>query len=265
MNEELQTVNAELQSKVDELSAVHDDMRNLLNSTQIATIFVDNHMRIRRFTPGATAIINLIQTDMGRPLQHVVTNLSYTAMMDDLGDVLRTLAPREVEVQTTEGAWYKMRILPYRTMDNRIDGAVLTFTSITEQKQAQHVLSAANIEMEQAWLLIRKTFDMNSDPLVVLDQKGKMITANTAFADIMQKRPEEIKGMDIFKINNHLMQQADCAAQLKDALEKGENFQISSGNIFPSEKTGPYRVMGQVIRTDDDWPCRILLRLVKEG
>ena len=97
---------------------------------------------------------------MGRPLQHVVTNLSYTAMMDDLGDVLKTLTPREVEVQTTEGAWYKMRILPYRTMDNRIDGAVLTFSSITEQKQAQHILSTANLEMEQAWLLIRKIFDM---------------------------------------------------------------------------------------------------------
>ncbi len=265
LNEELLTVNAELQSKIDELSAVHDDMRNLLNSTEIATIFVDNYMQIRRFTSGATAIINLIQTDIGRPLQHVVTNLSYTAMMDDLGDVLKTLIPREVEVQTTEGAWYKMRILPYRTMDNRIDGAVLTFASITEQKQAQHVLSNANLEMEQAWLLIRKIFDMNSDPLVVLDQEGKMITANTAFADIMETRPDEIKGMDIFKINNHLMRQTDWAARLKGALEKGENFQISSGHIFPSEKTAPYLMLGQVIRPDDDWPCRILLRLVKEG
>jgi two-component system, chemotaxis family, CheB/CheR fusion protein len=263
LNEELQTVNAELQSKVEELSAVHDDMRNLLNSTEIATIFVDNHMRIRRFTPGATAIINLIQTDMGRPLQHVVTNLSYSAMMDDLGDVLKTLTPREVEVQTTDGAWYKMRILSYRTMDNRIDGAVLTFTAITEQKQAQHVLSTANLEMEQAWLLIRKIFDMNADPLVVIDQEGKMIIANSAFADKLKARPEEIKGMDIFKINNHLLGRTDLFANLKEALETGENFEISPGKPSSSKEKGAYRVMGQIIRIDDDWPHRILLRFAK--
>jgi two-component system, chemotaxis family, CheB/CheR fusion protein len=265
LNEELQTVNAELQSKVEELSAIHDDMRNLLNSTRIATIFVDNHMRIRRFTTGATAIINLIQTDIGRPLQHVVTNLSYTAMMDDLGDVLKTLTSREVEVQTTDGAWYKMRILPYRTMDNRIDGAVLTFSSITEQKQAQHILSTANLEMEQAWLLIRKIFDMESDPLVVLDQEGKMITANSAFADMMKTRPEKIKGMEIFKLTNRFPGRTDLIANLKEALEKGENFEIRPGKPSSSKEKGAYRVMGQIIRIDNDWPYRILLRFAKDG
>ncbi len=265
LNEELQTVNAELQSKVEELSAVHDDMRNLLNSTEIATIFVDNHMRVRRFTPGATAIINLIQTDMGRPLQHVATNLSYKGIIGDLGDVLKKLTPKEAEVQTTEGAWYKMRIIPYRTMDNRIDGAVLTFASINEQKQAQQVLRSANLEMEQAWLLIRKVFDINSDPLVVLDQEGKMVTANKAFADMMNVRPENINGMDIFKINNRLLERTDLIANLKGALEKGEDFQISSGRLSPSEKTDVYRVMGQIIHTDNDFPHRILLRFVKDG
>jgi two-component system CheB/CheR fusion protein len=265
LNEELQTVNAELQSKVEELSAVHDDMRNLLNSTQIATIFVDNDMRVRRFTSGATAIINLIQSDMGRPLQHVVTNLSYTGMIGDLGDVLKTLTPREVEVQTTEGAWYNMRILPYRTLDNRIDGAVLTFNAITEQKQAQHVLRTANLEMEQAWLLIRKIFDMNSDPLVVLDQAGKMITANSAFADTMEIPPEESKGMNIFKIHHRLPGWTDLAAKLKEALEKGEDFEINPGRPSSSKVKGAYRVMGQIIRIGDDWPYRILLRFAKDG
>ena len=265
INEEMQTVNAELQSKMEELSAVHDDMHNLLNSTQIATIFVDNRMRIRRFTPGATAIINLIQTDMGRPLRHVVTNLSYMGMIDDLEDVLKKLTPRDVEVQTTEGAWYKMRILPYRTMDNRIDGAVLTFTAIAEQKQAQHVLTAANLEMEQAWLLIRKIFDMESDPLVVLDHEGKMITANATFADKMKTRPEEINGMDIFKINNRLLGRTDLMVNLKEALETGENFEISPGKASSPKEKGACRVMGRVIRINDDWPHRMLLRFVKDG
>ncbi|WP_155323428.1 chemotaxis protein CheB [Desulfosarcina ovata] len=265
LNEELQTVNAELQSKVEELSAVHDDMRNLLNSTEIATIFVDNHMRIRRFTPEATTIINLIQTDIGRPLQHVVSNLSYKGMIDDLDDVRKNLAPKEVEVQTTNGQWYKMRILPYRTTDNRIDGAVLTFASITEQKKAQQLLSTTNLEMQQAGVLIRKIFDMNADPLVVLEQEGTIVLANSAFTDIVKTSPEKVTGMDVFKINSRRLWWADLTANLKRALEKRENFEIITGKRSSSKTEGAYRVIGQIIRLDDDWPHCILLRFAKNG
>ncbi|BBO83203.1 chemotaxis protein CheR [Desulfosarcina ovata subsp. sediminis] len=265
LNEELQTVNAELQSKVEELSAVHDDMRNLLNSTEIATIFVDNNMRIRRFTPEATTIINLIQTDIGRPLQHVVSNLSYKGMIDDLDDVRKNLAPKEVEVQTTDGQWYKMRILPYRTTDNRIDGAVLTFASITEQKSAQQLLSTSNLEMQQAGVFIRKIFDMNADPLVVLEQEGTIVLANSAFTDIVKTNPEKVTGMDIFKINSRRLWWADLTANLKGALEKRNNFEIITGKRSSSKTKGAYRVIGQIIRLDDDWPHCILLRFAKIG
>ncbi len=135
LNEELQTVNAQLQSKVDELFDAQDDMRNLLNSTEIATIFVDNDMRVKRFTPKATTIINLIQTDVGRPLQHVTANLEYDGMVQDLTAVMDRLIPKDVEVRTTAGKWYHMRIMPYRTTDNRIDGAVLTFSSLSDRKK----------------------------------------------------------------------------------------------------------------------------------
>ena len=165
LNEELQTVNAELQSKVEELSATHGDMRNLLNSTQIATIFVDNNLRVRRFTQKATTMINLIETDIGRPIQHVVTNLAYDGMIAALTDVLKDLTPKSCEVQTTNGDWYNMRIVPYRTMDNRIDGAVLTFASIGDQKKTQAMLDASKRDMEQVWKLVRNVFDMNPDPI----------------------------------------------------------------------------------------------------
>jgi two-component system CheB/CheR fusion protein len=264
LNEELHTINAELQSKVEELSAVHDDMHNLLNSTEIATIFVDNDMRVRRFTPGATAIVNLIPTDIGRPLQHVVANLSYNGLISDLGDVLKQLTPKEVEVQTTAGAWYKMRIIPYRTMGNRIDGAVLTFAAIEEQKRAQQVLRSANREMKQAGLLIRKIFDMDPDPLVVLDQEGKIVAASSVFADMMELPPENIKGGDIFTINNHLLERTGLKAELAAALATGANFQIRPGKTALSEKIGAYRMMGQVIRADDDLPHHFLLRFVKK-
>jgi two-component system CheB/CheR fusion protein len=184
LNEELQTVNAELQNKVEELSASHDDMRNLLNSTEIATIFVDNDLHVRRFTPKATAIINLIPADIGRPLKHVVSNLAREGMLDDLNKVLTSLAPRSREVQTTTGQWFKMNIIPYRTRDNRIGGAVLTFASIDDQKQVQQRLmdaSESSHEMTRAWQLVRSVFDMIIDPLAVLDSEGRIDIANTAF------------------------------------------------------------------------------------
>ena len=182
LNEELQTVNSELQSKVEELSAARDDMRNLLNSTEIATIFVDNAINIKRFTQEATTIINLIPSDIGRPLSHVMTNLEGDEMMLALEQVLNHLSPQEAEVQTNDQKWYKMRVMPYRTMDNRIDGAVLTFALIDDQKQAQKVLKDTNAQLGSAWQLTRKVFDLNPQPLLVVDGKGEQVLiANTKY------------------------------------------------------------------------------------
>jgi len=145
VNEELSTVNAELQTKVADLSRANNDMNNLLAGTGIATIFVDHQLRILRFTPAATRMINLIQTDVGRPARHIVSNLvGYDNLMADAQAVLDTLAPKEIEVRTTDGRWYTMRILPYRTLDNVIEGAVITFFDISEMKHAQELLRMAN-------------------------------------------------------------------------------------------------------------------------
>jgi two-component system CheB/CheR fusion protein len=141
INEELATVNAELQTKVADLSRANNDMNNLLAGTGIATIFVDHRLRILRFTPTATRIINLIQSDLGRPVAHVVSNRpGYDSLAADTQAVLDTLIPKEAEVQTAEGRWYTMRIQPYRTLDNVIEGAVLTFVDITETHKLQEAL-----------------------------------------------------------------------------------------------------------------------------
>jgi len=133
VNEELTTVNNELQTKVADLSRSDIDMNNLLSGTGIATVFVDHQMRIMRFTPTATQIINLIRSDIGRPVAHTVTNLlGYTTLTADIKAVLDTLTPREAELQTDVGRWFKMRIQPYRTLENVIEGAVLTFMDITD-------------------------------------------------------------------------------------------------------------------------------------
>lgn len=134
MNEELQTVNHELQSRVDELSQTSDDMKNLLDSTDIATLFLDDELRVRRFTPQTASIIKLIPGDAGRPITDLVTELDYPALADDVREVLRTLIFRERELPARGGRWFSVRIMPYRTQDNRIDGVVITFVDITVVK-----------------------------------------------------------------------------------------------------------------------------------
>ncbi|HJW27437.1 MAG TPA: chemotaxis protein CheB [Rhodocyclaceae bacterium] len=131
LNEELQTVNVELQSKVDELSAANNDMKNLLNSTDLATVFLDGALCVRRFTTQATRIFKLIPGDVGRPLSDIVTDLIYPELHGDAREVLRTLVFCEKQVATTDGRWFMVKIMPYRTLQNVIDGVVITFTDIT--------------------------------------------------------------------------------------------------------------------------------------
>lgn len=141
VNEELSTVNAELQTKVFDLSRVNNDMNNLLAGTGIATVFVDHQLRILRFTPAATKIINLIQSDIGRPVGHIVSNMpDYGNLTVATQAVLDTLVPMEADVQTAEGRWYTMRILPYRTMNNVIEGAVLNFMDVTAARELHEAL-----------------------------------------------------------------------------------------------------------------------------
>ena len=142
LNEELQTVNAELQAKVANLTWVQNDMANLLNSTEIATVFLDNEMRLRRFTSHATSLFKLIPGDVGRPLSDVVTDLDYPKLKDDAKEVLGTLVFQEKQVGAHDGRWYRVRIMPYRTQDNVIDGVVITFTDISEIKKLQDELNS---------------------------------------------------------------------------------------------------------------------------
>lgn len=154
VNEELATVNAELQSKVTELSRAMNDMNNLLAGTGIGTVFVDHQLRILRFTPAATEFINLIPADMGRPVGHIASNLvGYDSLVPDIQTVLATLIPHEVEVTTAEGKFYTMRILPYRTLDNVVEGAVVTFVDITEAKASKDLL----IESESRFRLLAES------------------------------------------------------------------------------------------------------------
>ena len=147
LNEELQTVNSELQTKLDELSGANSDMKNLLNSTEIATVFLDNNLRVRRFTQQATTIIKFIASDVGRPITDLASDLLYPTLVKDARDVLRTLVFAERPITTQDGRWFTVRVMPYRTMDDRIDGVVITFADITVAKQLEARLRGQRDEL----------------------------------------------------------------------------------------------------------------------
>ena len=166
MNEELITVNAELQGKIDQLSLAEADMKVLLENTNIGIIFLDSHLGIERFTLEAKKVFNLIPSDIGRPLHDIRSNLDYDDVEKDSKEVLETLQKKEREIQTKDGEWYLMQIVPYRSAANTIEGVVLTFTDITEVKRTSGYESIVETVRE---------------PLVVLDGGLKVIFANKSF------------------------------------------------------------------------------------
>lgn len=187
INEELSTVNMELQVKVTELSRLNNDMNNMLTGTGIATVFVDVQMRILRFTPNATEIINLIQSDLGRPVSHLVSNLAgYDSLVEDVQSVLNTLVYKEVDVQTKGGKWFTMRIQPYRTMDNAIEGAVITFVDITEKKYMRDALAVSELRF-------RRLFETSKDGILILDaETGKIENVNKFMTDMLGYSEEQL-------------------------------------------------------------------------
>lgn len=140
MNEELQSVNSEQSTRLDDFMRLNNDMENLLNSTEIVTVFLDNHLQVRRYTTGANRLFKLIPSDVGRPLTDIVSDLNYPELYDHVQDVLRKLISVENQVLTHDGRCFMVRIMPYRTIDKVIDGVVITCIDITAAKKTEHEL-----------------------------------------------------------------------------------------------------------------------------
>ena len=147
VNEELITVNTELSNKIEQLSQANDDLNNLLSSIEVATLFLDRNLKIKRFTPTATKIFNLIPSDIDRPVTHLSSNVVYKTLVEDVKTVLKTLVVKATEVQSLDGTWYHTRILPYRTSENIIEGVLVTFIDITEQKNTEEKLKKTNAHL----------------------------------------------------------------------------------------------------------------------
>ena len=219
VNEELSTVNAELQDKVADLSRLNNDMNNLLAGTGVGTVFVDNSLRILRFTPTATQVINLIPTDVGRPVEHIVSNLvGYDELMDDLRQVLDSLVSKEAEVQSKGGAWYLMRIRPYRTIDNTIEGAVLTFVDISERKRAEEKLRESEVRfhsiVNQALAGVAQT-----------DLEGRFTFVNNCFCDMLGYSRSELLKLHVTDVT-HAEDSARLTVLLEALAADGKDFSI---------------------------------------
>ncbi|MCX6545718.1 MAG: PAS domain-containing protein [Acidobacteria bacterium] len=173
MNEELQTLNAELQRKVDDLSRLNNDMKNLLDSTEIAIVFLDPALRVRLFTAGSNRVFKLIPGDVGRAISNIASELMYPELVDHAHEVLRTLAVHEQSAAGRDGSWFQVRIMPYRTLENMIDGVVITFADITEATRKEAVLQKANDLLRLA-AVARDAHDA----ITAQDLDGRMIAWN---------------------------------------------------------------------------------------
>ena len=195
VNEELVTVNSHLNEKVEDLRKANDDLANFLNSSEVATLFLDRAFCIRRFTASATRLMNLLSLDVGRPIHHIVNQLidvNLTAVADA---VLKNLASYEKEVAVASGSWYMMRCVPYRTLSNVIDGVVFTFTDVTHLKQSEEAMRGARDYADN----IIQTIPIS---LLVLDPKLTVICANRAFYRTFHVSHQDAEHRLIYELGN---------------------------------------------------------------
>ncbi|MBL0386438.1 PAS domain-containing protein [Tumebacillus sp. ITR2] len=183
VNEELFTVNAEHQRKILELTELNNDMDNFLISTKIGTIFLDHDLCIRRFTPAVTKVIHLLEIDIGRPLSHMSHRLKYDRLLEDAREVLTHVVPTEREIQTVEGDWYSVGILPYRTVENQIKGVVVTFVDITDLKRANQELQKLSYAIQQS-----------PSTMLIADVEGKVEYVNATYSRLTGYELNEVLG-----------------------------------------------------------------------
>jgi two-component system CheB/CheR fusion protein len=217
-NEEITTVNEELQNRNMQLSQINNDLTNLLGVINIPIIMVSKDLRIRRFTPMAEQLLNLIPSDIGRPLSDLRPKIDVPELDRLIAKVIDTLTPFEREVQDQDGRWYALHIRPYRTMEHRIEGAVVVLVNVTDLKRATLEAQAARDYAEAIVETIR-------DPLIVLDQDLRVQMANLAFYTMFQVTPAETEQQFISTIGNGQWDIPELSRQLTETLASERMFQ----------------------------------------
>lgn len=227
LNEELQTVNIEMQSKIDEYSRVNNDMNNLLNSTDIATLFLDKELNIRRYTPQSAKIFKLIKSDVGRPITDLTSDLIYPELTQDASEVIKTLVFIKKQIPTKDQRWFSVRIMPYRTFEDRIDGLVITLFNISDMKQ----LEAKLHENEQMRQLI---MNLTTDIIVKLSSDLKIIEFNSEAEKFFGKDRKDVISQNYIHLFIPEDQQKKAEKEftnlLKEKLDESLKFEMIAAN-----------------------------------
>ena len=243
VNEELVTVNSELQQNIEQLSRANNDMNNMLAGTGIGTLFVDQKLRIQRFTPAVTEIMNLIPTDVGRPLGDIAQRLTGSVdVVSAATSVLDTLNTVETQVRTADERVYMMRAQPYRTLDNVIEGAVLTFVDVTEQRRLQAALDETARAVAEAGEFAQGVLDTVREPQLVLDGELTVVTANKAFLATFQQERDEIIGRPLSEVYDGAWLNPDLVELLLEVLREKKKLgdfkvSLSTGALGPRTVT----------------------------
>ena len=230
LNEELSTVNAELNDKIAELEQAYGKVTNVLNSTGIAIVFLGNELRIHRFTEAASRLINLIDKDVGRPIDHISHNLEFTDLNGTVRRVLKDLVPFEGEVRTRDGHWYRMRIMAHRSPSNIIEGVVITFINVDLQKTAQQELEQYTEQaVSAARQYAQSIVDTVRESLLVLDKDRRVITGNQRFYEAFHTSAEKTEGRFLFELEDGQWDIADLRGLLDEIAAKDqaiENYRV---------------------------------------
>ncbi|MFP4476413.1 MAG: chemotaxis protein CheB [Desulfatibacillaceae bacterium] len=213
INEELRMANAELNSKVEELSRARNDMQNLLNNTRMAILFLDQDLRIGLYTDKAGELFHIIPSDTGRPLSDLASSLVYEGLISDCQEVLETLVPKEMEAVTGDGSWQQVRIIPYRTTENVIDGLVVSLVDVTRLKKAEKSLEFFDAIVQTV-----------REPLVVLDADLRVVSANNAFYSTFRTDPGASQGKRIYDLGKGQWNIPELRNLLEEVLPEGDGF-----------------------------------------
>jgi two-component system CheB/CheR fusion protein len=253
LNEELQTVNAELQSKVDDYARVNNDMKNLLNSTDIATLFLDKDLNIRRYTNQATKIFKLIKSDIGRPFTDQVSDLIYPELAEDAIEVLRTLISVQKPIPTRDGRWFSIRIMPYRTFDDRIDGLVITFINISDHKQLEFELHETNQVQN---LLV----NLSNDVIIRLSSDWKILEFNSEAEQFFDRKRNEVIGQNYFDLLIPEVQRKQTKNEMMKLLNQMKEVKIKMEVIAAGGKMLPVEWSANLLYNNLKLPSGMIIR-----
>jgi len=259
LNEELQTVNAELTEKLRGLEQANDDLLNLMTNIEVATIFLDDRLRVKRFTPQARSVARLIDSDVGRPLADLAALVDYPDLLADAGRVLASLRPMEKQASAPGGVWYTVRIRPYRTTRNAVEGLVVTFIDITETKRAERG--------QAALLLAESILDAVHEPLLVLDATLRVARANRSFYQEFRVEPKETEGRPLAALGSRQWDAPRLRSLLEATLRDGVAFEaFELVHEFPHLGRRRMVLSGRpVAMQDDEKPVLIVLGIQDAG